>query len=154
MATHSSILPEKNPMDKGALWAIVHAFKKSWTRLSTHTLVTQQVGHFIGWSRAPWLTDANLWFPLQQVSRRGWGWVEPSLRGSDQRGLQEGPSNERGLLGSGCPANPTRLTPGQEQRRVPGSGLGRQQSYPRPGLLTMGCKAGWSGLRVETMSGG
>ena len=142
----------ENPMDKGALWATVHAFTKSWTRLSIHALVTQQVGHFIGWSRAPWLTDGNLWLSFQQVSRRGW--VEPSLEGSDQRGPQEGPSNEGGLLGSGCPANPRRLTPGQEQRRVPGSGLGRQQSSPRPGPLTVGYKAGQSGLRVETMSGG
>ena len=82
------------------------------------------------------------------------GWVQPSLRGSDQWGPEEGWSNELSLLVSGCPANPMRLTPGQEQRRVPGSGLGRQQSSPRPDPLTMGCKAGQSGLRVETTSGG
>ena len=34
MATHSSILAWRNPMDRGAWQATVHGFKKSWTRLS------------------------------------------------------------------------------------------------------------------------
>ena len=39
MATHSSILAWKNPMDRGAWQAIVREFAKSWTqlkRLSMH----------------------------------------------------------------------------------------------------------------------
>ena len=39
MATHSSILAWRNPMDRGAWWAIVHRVTNSWTRLkqlSTH----------------------------------------------------------------------------------------------------------------------
>ena len=39
MATHSSILAWKNPMDRGAWWAIVCEVAKSWTqlkRLSMH----------------------------------------------------------------------------------------------------------------------
>ena len=34
MATHSSILAWKTPMDKGAWWATVHGVAKSWTQLS------------------------------------------------------------------------------------------------------------------------
>ena len=36
--THSSILAWRIPMDRGAQWATVHGFTKSWTRLSNkHT---------------------------------------------------------------------------------------------------------------------
>ena len=31
VATHSSILAQKNPMDRGASWATVHEVAKSWT---------------------------------------------------------------------------------------------------------------------------
>ena len=34
MATHSSILAWKNPMDRGAWWATVHGVTKSWAQLS------------------------------------------------------------------------------------------------------------------------
>ena len=34
MATHSSILIWKNPMNRGAWWAIVHGIPKSGTQLS------------------------------------------------------------------------------------------------------------------------
>ena len=34
MATHSSILGWRIPMDRGARWATVHRVTKSWTRLS------------------------------------------------------------------------------------------------------------------------
>ena len=40
MATHSSILAWRIPMDGGVWWATVHGLTKSWTRLkhlSTHT---------------------------------------------------------------------------------------------------------------------
>ena len=33
MATHSSILAWRVPMDRGAWWATVHNIAKSWTRL-------------------------------------------------------------------------------------------------------------------------
>ena len=33
MATHSSILAWRIPMDRGALWAIVLGVAKTWTRL-------------------------------------------------------------------------------------------------------------------------
>ena len=36
MATHSSILAWRIPMDKGAWWATVHGVSKSLTQLSTH----------------------------------------------------------------------------------------------------------------------
>ena len=35
MATHSSILAWRIPMDRGTWWATVHEIKKSWTQLST-----------------------------------------------------------------------------------------------------------------------
>ena len=45
MATHSSILAWKNSMDRGAWWATVHGFAKSWTRLSTqHDFLPYSVG--------------------------------------------------------------------------------------------------------------
>ena len=34
VATHSSILAWKIPMDRGAWWATVHSVKKSWTQMS------------------------------------------------------------------------------------------------------------------------
>ena len=34
MATHSSILAWRMPMDRGAWWATVHEVAKSWTQLS------------------------------------------------------------------------------------------------------------------------
>ena len=37
MATHSSTLAQKNPMDGGAWQAAVHGFAKSWMRLSDFT---------------------------------------------------------------------------------------------------------------------
>ena len=37
MATHSSVLAWKNPMDGGASWAAVHGVTKSQTRLSIFT---------------------------------------------------------------------------------------------------------------------
>ena len=37
MASHSSILAWKNPMDGGAWWAAVHGVTKSLTRLSDFT---------------------------------------------------------------------------------------------------------------------
>ena len=37
MATHSSTLAWKNPMDSGASWAAVYGVAKSWTRLSGFT---------------------------------------------------------------------------------------------------------------------
>ena len=33
MATHSSILAWRSPMDRGTWWATVHGVAKSWTRL-------------------------------------------------------------------------------------------------------------------------
>ena len=37
IATHSSILTWKNPMDRGAWWVIVQGVAKIQTQLSTHT---------------------------------------------------------------------------------------------------------------------
>ena len=34
MATHSSILAWRMPMDRGAWWATIHGVTKSWTQLS------------------------------------------------------------------------------------------------------------------------
>ena len=34
MATHSSILAWRIPMDRGAWWAPVHGITKNWTQLS------------------------------------------------------------------------------------------------------------------------
>ena len=34
IATHSNILALKNPIDRGAWWALVHKVAKSWTQLS------------------------------------------------------------------------------------------------------------------------
>ena len=37
MATHSSILAWRIPLDRAAWQAVVHGVAKSWTQLSTHT---------------------------------------------------------------------------------------------------------------------
>ena len=37
IATHSSILTWKNPMDRGAWWVIVQGIAKIQTQLNTHT---------------------------------------------------------------------------------------------------------------------
>ena len=45
MATHSSILARRIPMDRGAWQATVHGVKENWTQLkqlSTHTMLTFQ----------------------------------------------------------------------------------------------------------------
>ena len=34
MATHSSILAWRIPMDRGAWWSVVHRVTKNWTKLS------------------------------------------------------------------------------------------------------------------------
>ena len=34
MATHSSILTWRIPMDRGAWWAMIHGVEKSWAHLS------------------------------------------------------------------------------------------------------------------------
>ena len=31
MATHSSVLAWRSPMDRGAQWAVIHTVAKSWT---------------------------------------------------------------------------------------------------------------------------
>ena len=41
IATHSSILAWKSPMDRGAWWATAHRVAKSWTQLSTIMLLTK-----------------------------------------------------------------------------------------------------------------
>ena len=43
MATYSSILPGKNPMDREAWWALVHGVPKSQTGLCTHTTTKMNV---------------------------------------------------------------------------------------------------------------
>ena len=46
MATYSSILAWRNPMDRGALRAVVHRVTKSWTRmkqLNMHTFSLHSV---------------------------------------------------------------------------------------------------------------
>ena len=43
MATHSSILAWRIPMDRGAQWSIVHRVAKNWTRLkqlNTHSRIS------------------------------------------------------------------------------------------------------------------
>ena len=40
VATHSSILAWRIPMDRGAWWATVHGVAKSWTQLSDGCVMT------------------------------------------------------------------------------------------------------------------
>ena len=51
IATHSSILACKNPMDGGAWQATVHGVEKSWTRLSdfTHSHKNKTIQKYIKW---------------------------------------------------------------------------------------------------------
>ena len=63
MATHSSTLAWKNPMDRGAWWATVHGVAKSQTQLSNltftfhfHALEKEMTTHssVLAW-RIPWM---------------------------------------------------------------------------------------------------
>ena len=45
MATHSSILTWKNPMDRRAWQATVHGVSKSHTRLNDFTIYSQRLWH-------------------------------------------------------------------------------------------------------------
>ena len=65
MATHSSILAWKNPMDRGAWWATVHGVTKSRTRLSDftftfhfHALEKEMATHssILAW-KIPWTEE-------------------------------------------------------------------------------------------------
>ena len=62
MATHSSILAWRIPMDGGVWWATVHGLTKSWTqlkRLSTHTHKKQLLSAYV---------PGNLLDPLHRSS--------------------------------------------------------------------------------------
>ena len=50
MATHSSILAWRIPMDRGAWWAIVNAAAKSWTQLMAPHSST------LAW-KIPWMEE-------------------------------------------------------------------------------------------------
>ena len=43
MATHSSTLAWRIPMDRGAWWATVHRVAKTWTRLSDLALMHMHI---------------------------------------------------------------------------------------------------------------
>ena len=49
MATHSSILAWRIPMDGGAWWATVHGVAKSQTRLSNFTSLCPQIKTVFEW---------------------------------------------------------------------------------------------------------
>ena len=40
MATHSSILAWRFPIDRGVWWAIVHGVTKCWARLNSHAILS------------------------------------------------------------------------------------------------------------------
>ena len=50
MATHSSILARRIPMDRGAWWAIVHGVAKSWTWLEQLSMHTRSFPHLCLWA--------------------------------------------------------------------------------------------------------
>ena len=47
MATHSSILAWRIPVDRGAWWVTVHGVTKSWTQLSQHSTKKAKKGFFL-----------------------------------------------------------------------------------------------------------
>ena len=53
MATHSSILAWRIPMDRGAWWATIHKVTKSWARLKPLSTNAQGLGPLDkrGWDR-------------------------------------------------------------------------------------------------------
>ena len=70
MATHSSTLTWKNPMDRGAWWAAVHGVAKSRTQLSDFTSLLQKNIYFcfIDYAKAFDCVDHNkLWKVLKEV---------------------------------------------------------------------------------------
>ena len=66
MATHSSILAWKIPMDRGAWWAIVRGVAKSWTQLSdthTHTSLVKIHSHRVELNQVPNIR----WVKMQSI---------------------------------------------------------------------------------------
>ena len=66
MATHSSILAWKTPINGGAWWAPVWGVAHSWTRLSKHAVVIQWIGigaltGFTSWSGNQDPTNHTVW---------------------------------------------------------------------------------------------
>ena len=64
IATHSSILAWRIPMDRGAWWATVHGVAKSWTQLSdcTLTFLEDKVGLFPDWKVCSLNINSRLFF--------------------------------------------------------------------------------------------
>ena len=69
MATHSSILAWRNPMDRGAWRATVCRVTKSWTEMTQHTCThawvsldpaAGQAASFWVWDRRAWWVDSLL----------------------------------------------------------------------------------------------
>ena len=67
MATHSSILAWRIPMDRGAWWAAVHGATKSWTRLSDSARCYRYCDKLIRGERKRWGICASPWKPLFRV---------------------------------------------------------------------------------------
>ena len=70
MAPHSSTLAWKNPMDRGAWWAVVHGVTKSQTRLNdftfpfhSHALEKEMATQYsvLAWSIPRSLVGSHLW---------------------------------------------------------------------------------------------
>ena len=74
MATHSGILAQKNSMDRGAWWAIVHRVAKSQTWRSTHTMIC--------WVHE-WAHTNQSWQPVRQQRRAGGGYSPGACKESD-----------------------------------------------------------------------
>ena len=101
MATHSSILAWKNPMDRGAWWDTVHGVAKSQTRLTNFTFT-----FFLGELDS---TCSQTSFKLR------WGHEAYRHCGSDSKE-------------SACSAGDPGLIPGSG--RSPGEGKGNPLQYP------------------------
>ena len=90
MATHSSILAWRIPMDRGDWWAVVYGVVKSWTWLSVHSKnKTREVSKYFELNGSENTACQNLWVVqnqcLEEFSRLSfirqldWVWGCPDM---------------------------------------------------------------------------
>ena len=87
MATHSSTLAWKNPMDGGAWWAAVHGVAKSWTRLSdfTFTFHSYALEKAVQWQPTPVFLPGESQGQRSLVGCRVWGHTESDMSEATQQ---------------------------------------------------------------------
>ena len=89
MATHSSILAWKNPMEGGAWQAAVHGVAQSWTRLSDFTFTFPFMHWRRKWQPTPVFLPGESHGQGSLVGCRLWGCTESDMTEATQQQQQQ-----------------------------------------------------------------